>query len=149
MNTGIFQAIRAVGSELGMRLWRPLLYIMIIIGIVLIALLLWLVSINAWWWLLALPISIILSVAAMALAVSFMLIRHVRPVLSADQKTNVQQFVDKLQLIQELAGTPKFVILLRTVRSIAAPRSESYLYDLISAKDLTRDFKSIAASFDD
>lgn len=148
MNNGVFQAIRAIGAEFGMRLWWPALYGVIIVAIVTIALLLWLASLNAWWWLLALPISIGLSVAGVLLAVFFLLIRHVRPTLIADQKNRVRLFVDRLTLLHELSGTPKFIILFRTVRSIAAPRSDSYLRDLLSTKELAGEFQEIARSFD-
>ena len=147
MNNGVFQAIRAVGAEFGMRLWWPSFYLALAVGVALVALLIWLVSINAWWWLLTLPIIIGLSVVAVLLTVFFLLIRYVRPQLSQSQKKQVQQFVDKLQLLQEISGTPKFIILFRTVRSIAAPRSDSYLSDLFNTKDLARNFSSIAKSF--
>lgn len=148
MGKGVFQAIRAIGSEFAMRLWRPSLYIVIGIGVVSIAGMSWLVSISAWWWLLALPIMVGLSVAAALLTVFLLLIRYVRPGQTRQQKAQVRQFVDKLQLLQELSGTPKFVILFRTVRSIAAPRSDSYLSNLFNTKDLAKDFKRISGSFD-
>lgn len=148
MTTGVFQAVRAIGTEFAMRLWWPAFYAFVLIAIVGVGLLIWLTSLNAWWWLLALPIGIGLSVAAVLLTVFFLLIRYVRPDRTSSQKRQVQQFVDKLALLQELSGTPKFIILFRTVRSIAAPRSDSYLKDLVSTKDLKTDFMEIARSFD-
>ncbi len=144
-----FLAIRAVGAELARRLWLPVVVIALVVAVALGVLLGWLVSLDAWWWLLALPIIIGLSVVAVLLTVFFLLIRYVRPQLSQSQKKQVQQFVDKLQLLQEISGTPKFIILFRTVRSIAAPRSDSYLSDLFNTKDLARNFSSIAKSFND
>ncbi len=144
-----FLAIRAVGAELARRLWLPIVVIALMVAVALGVLLGWLVSLDAWWWLLALPIIIGLSVVAVLLTVFFLLIRYVRPQLSQSQKKQVQQFVDKLQLLQEISGTPKFIILFRTVRSIAAPRSDSYLSDLFNTKDLARNFSSIAKSFND
>ncbi len=148
MKTGVFQAIRAIGTEFAMRLWWPACYAAIFIAVVCVGLLVWLTSMNAWWWLLALPIGIGLSVATVLLIVFFLLIRYVRPNRTASQKQQVRQFVDKLALLQELSGTPKFIILFRTVRSIAAPRSDSYLKDLVSTKNLKTDFMEIARSFD-
>ena len=148
MTTGVFQAVRAIGTEFAMRLWWPSFYAFVLIAIVGVGLLIWLTSLNPWWWLLALPIGIGVSVAAVLLTVFFLLIRYVRPDRTSSQKRQVQQFVDKLALLQELSGTPKFIILFRTVRSIAAPRSDSYLKDLVSTKDLKTDFMEIARSFD-
>ncbi len=148
MTTGVFQAVRAIGTEFAMRLWWPVFYTTIAIAIVGVGLLIWLTSLNAWWWLLALPIGIGLSVAAVLLTIFLFLIRYVRPDRTRSQKQQVRKFVDKFALLQELSGTPKFIILFRTVRSIAAPRSDSYLRDLASTKDLKTDFMEIARSFD-
>ena len=147
MNKGTFQAVRAIGSEFASRLWQTALFVVIGICVVLIPLFIWLISLSAWWWVLAFPLIIAFSVAAALLVIFFLLIRYVRPQLSTDQSVQVGAFVDKLQRVQELSGTPKFIILFRTIRSIAAPRSEPYLKELFETKNLRRDFTAITKTF--
>lgn len=147
MNKGMFQAIRAIGSEFASRLWRSALFLTVGVGVILVPLFTWLISFNAWWWVLAFPLIIAFSVASALLVIFFLLIRYVRPQLSTNQSAQVGDFVNKLQRIQELSGTPKFIILFRTIRSIAAPRSEPYLKELFETKDLRRDFMAITKTF--
>ena len=147
MNNRTFQAIRAIGSEFAARLWRFSLFVTIGICVVLAPLFTWLISVSAWWWALAFPLIIALSVAVALLVIFFLLIRHVRPQLSDDQSKQVGNFVDKLQRVQELSGTPRFIILFRIIRSVAAPRSEPYLKELFETKDLHRDFVAITKTF--
>lgn len=149
MKTGIFLAIRAIGAEYATRLWRSSIYTTIIAAAVSVGLLLWLTSLSSWWWLLAIPIGIGLSVAAGLLAVFRLTIRHVRPKESQTQRELVQAFVSKLETASELVGTPKFIILFRVIRSIAAPRSDSFLGDIVSTKHLKKEFQAICQSFND
>ena len=142
-----FLAIRAVGAELARRLWLPVVVIALVVAVALGVLLGWLVSLDAWWWLLAIPLSIGVSVAAIVLVVTWLLIRYVRPEVSRAQRTQIRAFVDQLQAVQEIAGTPKFLILLRVVRSISAPRSDSYLEKIVSSRQLGRDFREIVRGF--
>lgn len=147
MKKGTFQAVRAVGSEFAIRLWRSTLLLVMGVSIVLVLLFTWLISSSAWWWVLAFPLIIAFSIATALLAVFLLLIRYVRPRLSTDQSAQIKTFVDKLQRVQDLSGTPKFIILFRTIRSIAAPRSEPYLQELLETKDLHRDFVVITKTF--
>ena len=77
MNNRTFQAIRAIGSEFAARLWRFSLFVTIGICVVLAPLFTWLISVSAWWWALAFPLIIALSVAVALLVIFFLLIRHV------------------------------------------------------------------------
>ena len=75
------------------------------------------------------------------------LISYVRPEQTHSQKKQVAQFVHKIDYIQEFAGTPRVVILFRIIRSIAAPRSYTYLHDVFQAKNLRKDFMQVVDSF--
>lgn len=149
MKTGIFLAIRAVGAEYASRLWKSSIYTTIIVSAVSIGVLLWLTSLSTWWWLLAIPVSIGVSVAVGLLAVFRLTIRHVRPKENQTQQELVKKFVDKLETASELIGTPKFIILFRVIRSIAAPRSDSFLGDIVSTKNLKKEFQAISQSFNE
>ena len=149
MKTGIFLAIRAVGAEYASRLWKSSIYTTIIVSAVSIGVLLWLTSLSTWWWLLAIPVSIGVSVAVGLLAVFRLTIRHVRPKENQTQQELVRAFVNRLETASELIGTPKFIILFRVIRSIAAPRSDSFLGDIVSTKHLKKEFQVISQSFNE
>lgn len=144
-----FLAVRAIGAEFARQLWVSSFIISGITGAILVALLLWLTSLSAWWWLLALPVGVGLSVAVALLIVFHLLINYVRPVLSSQQKKEVKSFVGRLQFVSEFTSTPKFIILFRVIRSIAAPKSDTYLQDIFETKNLQKDFRSITQSFKD
>ena len=76
-----------------------------------------------------------------------MLIRYVQPAQTKVQQRAVKRFVDKIQGVAEIAGTPKVIILFRVVRSIAAPKKDSYLSDLVANKELVNDFRELQRLF--
>lgn len=145
----IFLAVRAIGAEFARQLWIWCLVTALITGSLLVAILLWLVSLSTWWWLLALPIGIGLSVATVLLIVFHLLINYVKPRTRPAQKKLIKVFITKLQFVSEFTSTPKFIILFRAIRSIAAPRSDTYLQDIFEAKNLKKDFLEIVRSFQD
>ena len=140
-------ALRAVGSQIIMRLYVP---VVIGAGIILALLIFgafWLTTLNAWWWLLFIPITSLFCIASAVAVVIFLLVRFVTPAQTKTQKRAVKQFTDKLQNIADIAGTPKILILFRVARSVAAPSKESYLADLISNKDLVKEFRDLQKLF--
>ena len=141
--------LRAIGTNLAMRLYLPaVLAAGAIVALVIIAGL-WLTSFSSWWWLLFVPITIASCVVIGAALVVLLLIRYVRPAQTKAQKQAVKQFVDKMQGIAEFAGTPKFIILFQVVRSIAAPTKSTYLADLAKNKQLAGDFRELQRLFTD
>ena len=140
--------IRAIGSQLAMRLYLPAVLTIAILIALVIAGGLWLTTLNDWWWLLFFPITVLVSVAIGIAAVVFFLIRYVRPDQTKAQKRAVGQFVDKLQGVVDVAGTPKFIILFRVIRSIAAPSKDTYLADIAKNKQLGSDFRELQRMFD-
>lgn len=142
-----FLAVRAIGSRFARNLWSSNLILTSIISVILLAIIGWLVHLNAWWWLLAAPVGIGISVAIVVFIVFHLLINYVQPVQTPKQKQQIAAFVDRLQLLSEITSTPKFIMLFRTIRSIAAPKSETYLQDIFETKDLKSDFQKIVQSF--
>lgn len=140
-------AVRAIGSEFARNLWSGVFVVVLVISVGLVALLVWLTSLSSWWWLLAIPFGVFMSVAAVLLIVFRMLIKYVRPEQTAQQKQLVAAFAEKLQFTSEITSTPKFIMLFRVVRSIAAPKSEPYLQRLLETKNLKKDFQEVARSF--
>lgn len=140
-------AIRAVGAQLALRLYKPT-----VIGAgVALALLLggtyWLTTLSPWWWLLFIPL---VSISFVLIAVAFVILRliyYVRPKQNKLQRQAVNQFTDRLQGLADFAGTPKFLILFRVVRSIAAPTKSTYLANLARNKELASDFRKLQKLF--
>ncbi len=142
-------ALRAVGTHLAMRLYVPVVASAAIVMALLIGGGLWLTTVNNWWWLLLIPITSLFCIVLAIAAVVLMLIRFVRPAQSKAQKQAVKKFVDKLQAVAEIAGTPKGIILFRIIRSVTAPSKDSYLSELVENKQLANDFRDLQRSFDD
>lgn len=103
---------------------------------------------NAWWWLLAIPVVILISVAMGIAVIVCLIIRYVTPIQTRSQKLAVKEFVKKLQHMSETIHTPKVVLLLRLVRDIVAPRRDGFIGTLASDTfSLKSDFESIQKSF--
>lgn len=148
MNSNLL-TIRAVGAELANRLWLRVLILAIIISALLIGLVILLqTTVSVWWLLLGFPVIIAISVALGVLFISKQIIRTVSPVKSAEQRQATKQFVDKMQAVSEVFGTPKFMILYNVIRDIAAPRKDGYVATMINnSTSLTSDFKKISRLF--
>ena len=143
----IFLAVRAIGAEFARSLWVSSLIGAGVISALLIGLLTWLTSLSNWWWLLAIPFGIAISVAVIILIVFRLLITYVRPEQTAQQTKLVKAFVYKMQSTAEIIGIPKSIMLFRVIRSIAAPKSEPYLQQLLEAPELKKEFQEISKSF--
>ena len=139
--------IRAIGAALALRLAIPVVIVTSVWFVVFYGGTLWLTTLSGWWWLLMIPITTLFCIALGVGFVFFMLIRHVRPPQTKAQKQAVKEFVDKMQHIAEIAGTPKFLILVRVVRSIAAPTKDTYLSDILQDRQLVGDFRALQRSF--
>lgn len=143
-----FLAIRAIGAEFANRIYMPVLFIGLAAALVLIALVIWLTTMSAWWWLLAIPVVIIISVAIGIAVIVRLIIRYVTPTQTKTQKRAVKEFVSKLQHLSETAHTPKFLLLFRLVRDIAAPRENGYIGGLANDTfSLKKDFSAISKTF--
>ena len=142
--------IRAVGSEFANRLWLPIVIIAVIISVILIGLVWWLsVNVSGWWILLAIPVSILLSVAFVVLTVFKLVIRYVAPPQNKQQRQRVGAFVDKLQSVSDAVQTPKIVLLFYIVRDIAAPRDNGFVTTLTSnSSALKGDFTKLRQTFE-
>ena len=142
-------AIRSIGAEFANRVFYPVLGLGIIFASVLVGLVVWLSTLSAWWWLIAIPIVIVLCVGVGLLVIVKLVIGYVTPPQSSLQKKAVKQFVGKLQSVAETVGTPKFILLFRIVRDIAAPRENGFIGTISSdTSSLRGDFKELKRLFD-
>lgn len=144
----ILLAIRAIGSEFARRIYLPVVWTGVITFIVLFSILIWLVTMNGWWWLALTPI-IVASILFVVLsaAVGFALSR-LKPKQTAAQRVKVTAFVDALQMSSEVASTPRFITLFRLVKDVVRPSKQSYIKELsTNATTLRTGFQEIIASF--
>lgn len=144
----LFLAVRAIGAEFANRVYYPVLALGLAATLILVALVAWLVTMSAWWWLLAIPVVILISVAMGIAVIVRLIIRYVTPAQTKSQKRAVKEFVGKLQHVSETVRTPKAVLLLRLVRDIVAPRRDGFIGTLATDTfSLKSDFESIQKSF--
>ncbi|UTX51352.1 hypothetical protein KI440_00050 [Candidatus Saccharibacteria bacterium TM7i] len=140
-------AVRAIGVVFGKKIWWTVVLIAAALAVVLIALCVWLTSLSGWWWILAVIVGMAISIAFVILAVFRALLAYINPTQTQEQKTAVKDFVEKLQFVQELTQTPKFIILFRVIRSVAAPSSEKYLENIFESRKLKADFERVVGLF--
>ncbi len=141
-------AIRSIGTEFANRLFYPVVIAGAIAAAVLVALGFWLTTFSSWWWLLFIPIVMAICIGLAVFVIIKLVIHSITPPQTKQQKQAAKQFVDKLQTIAEVTQTPKFILLFRIVRDIAAPRDNGFIGDLTSTtSSLKSDFVKIKNSF--
>ena len=140
-------AVRAIGAVFGKQSWLNVTIIAGVLALLLVALCVWLISLSAWWWLLAIVAGMAISIAFVMLFVFRAVLNSITPKQNSEQKQAVQEFTEKLQLVKELTETPKVIILFRLIRSVAAPSKEKYLENIFEARKLKADFERVVGLF--
>ncbi len=141
-------AIRSIGAALANRLFYPMLAMGCAGTIIVVALIAWLATVNEWWWLLAVPVLIVVCVGIGVLTVTKLVIKSVTPPQSTVQKKASRQFVDKLLRLSETAQTPKFILFFRVIRDVAAPTENGFIGTLShDTASLRRDFTELRELF--
>jgi flagellar biosynthesis protein FlhB len=107
--------IRAIGSEFVLRKFKSLLVPFVIAVTILLGVVIYLATLNAWWLIIALPIGLLTIVGSIVLVGIYMLMSAIRPQLSKTQKGQVSDFVDKMERVAEHVQTPLPVIIFRIV----------------------------------
>lgn len=140
--------IRAIGSEFLRRKYRAVLVVFVIAALIALGLVAWLVSISAWWWLLAVPVIIGVLIGIVIAAVMKVLIRIAIPTMTKVQKNGVKDFVDKLERVAENIQTPPFMILFRIVRDTIRPRDKTFIQSVAEdSSSLRSDFLALQKLF--
>jgi len=140
--------VRAVGAEFARRLLLPLIIAGVIVGLILHVLGGWLVTQNAWWWLLesVFVLGTLLFVGLVVLA--RLAIRLFAPQQNGAQRKAVRSYVDKLQRVSEVIGTPKFLLLFYVVRDVFRPSSDGFIAMTSNdSKTLHSDFLALLRMF--
>ncbi len=149
MNTSpLLLAIRAVSAEFARRIFIPTILIAGIVAVAFLAVTIWLVTQNAWWWLLLAPIIIAVSVGIILAVITAYALRFLSPKQTKDQKRSVKLFVDDLQEISEIVQTPKFILLFQLVKDTIFPSQSGLISRVSTHVNSTRpSFSAIVASF--
>lgn len=142
------QLIRAISGEFIVRKFMPIVLLFAIVSILALGGAIWLTTISAWWWLLAIPVIGFVLLGIVACVAARVIIGFIRPKLTKLQSTNVAQFVDKLERIAENLQTPMFIIVYRVIRDVIRPHDPSFVQTMIGDStslrkdlaDLQRDF---------
>ncbi|MBC7564749.1 hypothetical protein H7100_00740 [Candidatus Saccharibacteria bacterium] len=142
------KALLAIGSAFAWRIYLPILVITSISAIIVVGLSIWLVTMSAWWWILLILILIAVFISAAILFIIGILIQTVRPHQGTIQKHEVERFVDKIQAIADVAGTPKIVILFRITRDLVSKKEDSYTRRISSETlSMQHDLRDIVDGF--
>lgn len=146
--TPLVLAIRAIATEFARRVFKVALIIAGIIIASLIGLCVWLVTISAWWWILAVIVIAWVLVAIITFTIVGVIISVTRPLQTKTQKKLVKRFVDKLQSASEVLQMTRFTLLFRLVRTSLNPQRYNIIENLTDhTVGLQRDLDEIVRSF--
>jgi membrane protein implicated in regulation of membrane protease activity len=141
-------AIRSIAAEFAGRLYFPVVIIFLIIAVILLALSIWLITINPWWTILLVLLFVAIFVITALLIVGYVIIKRVAPTQSKPQKQQTKELVDKLLRVAEVTGTPKFILLFNVIKDVVAPSEKGYIASISSdTVTLKRDFITLKDSF--
>lgn len=144
----IFLAVRAIGTEFAQRVYIPVVSIIGGCSLLLIALLVWFVTMSVWWWLLLAPVILLVVIFIAVAVIVGLLLKALRPDQTKSQHQQVKKFVDSLQASSEAIQTPKFIILFRLVKDVVWPSERGYVRELAAnASSLKSGLQDIIASF--
>jgi ABC-type transport system involved in cytochrome bd biosynthesis fused ATPase/permease subunit len=142
------QTIRAIAVEFFIRVYKPVVVITYIFLGVLLALSIWLTTLNGWWGILLGLVILAILIASAALIIIQIAIRFVRPFESKTQKKQAKALVEKMLSIAEVVATPKVMILFQVAKDIIAPSSQGYIASIgQNTTSIGRDIAELRNSF--
>lgn len=151
MDTTIL-TVRAVAATFVLALLKPLLFIVGGVYVVIFGLSWWLASaVHTLWWLLAIMATPLCAVLLIALGVSFLLARRLRPQMNRTQQQLAGKITAQISGIAEQMGTPRIIIFARVVRDIVVRSNirDSYIGELAQEPgELRRNFLKLRDSFE-
>jgi hypothetical protein len=143
-----FLAVRAIASEFTHRIYLPVLITFVIVSVIAILASVWLVSLSAWWWLLAIPVFALVCIGTALLILARLIIKMVAPVTTELQRRSISTFVDHLQEMAEITQTPKVILLYKVMKDAVSPRKTAYIESVISgATAVKTEYLAISESF--
>jgi hypothetical protein len=142
------KAIRAIGSEFALRIFKPIVIIFVVSAAVLLGVNVYLITLSVWWWILFVLLLLLTLLGSTIAIIIGIVIATVKPAQTKGQTTSIKSFVDKIENLRDVAGTPKPVILFRVVRDIVSKRDDSYTKRISSETlSMQSDLRDIISSF--
>jgi hypothetical protein len=140
--------IRSIAAEFALRLYLPVAILFIVLAALLLALSIWLVTMNAWWTIALVLLSLLIIIVTAVLVVGLIIIKRVAPKQTNNQKQQTKSLVDKLLRVAEVTGTPKFILLFNVIKDVVSPSEKGYIASISNdTVTLKRDFISLKDSF--
>lgn len=107
-----------------------------------------LLSNSLWWLILVTPVLLAVLAGMIILAVAMVVVRACTPLQTRAQSKAVTGFVDKLERVADVVGTPPFWLLIRIIRDAIRPQENGYIASV--AKDSSsvhKDFMALQRLF--
>ena len=141
-------AIRAIAIELALRIFRPTAIIVGSVSVVAVGAMVWLISLDALWWLLAIPVFLAVIVGLTVTVLIGVVIYFLTPNRTKEQKSRVAGFVYKIQHLSEVTQTPKIILLFRIAKDMFVPSKGGFIHGVIAdTSSLKDDFKDVLNAF--
>lgn len=142
------KAVRAIATLFARRIFLPVAITAGVIAVILIVAMVWLITIDLWWLLLAIPVFLLILAALIVGTIVWVIIQLVTPKQTKTQRVHVASFVDKMQRVSEIVATPKFILLFRTIKDIVVPSKAAFVKDVATdTLSLKKDFQALQDLF--
>ncbi len=142
--------IRAVGGEFLARKYKSLLLASVIISALLLALSVWLTTVNVWWWIFAVVVIVFIILGIVITIAGWIILGVLRPELTREQKTATGRFVDKLERVAENLQMPMFMIIFKVALDIIRPKEKTFIKTVAEdSTTLHEDFIQLSKFFAD
>lgn len=126
MKTSIL-TIRAIGAEFAESLFKSASLTAIIASILLIALTVWLTSMNGWWWLLCWLFIMAILVGFILLFIAKKIITAIRPSMTPEQKAMAKSLAQRIESASDVAQVPRIPLLLKVIRDVRQPHEDGFI----------------------
>ena len=141
-------AVRSIGVEFARRFYMPVVITVAIVAAVLLALSIWLVTLNEWWLILLILVCGLIVFATVLVTGLVLIIKKITPSQSRAQKSQTKAFVDKLMRVAEVTATPKFILLFQVLKDIVKPSKAGFISSVSNdTTSLKKDFLELKDSF--
>lgn len=142
------QAVRSLGTEFALRLYIPILAIVLISVAGLLGVSIWLATISLWWIILVVLVSIVSVAAIVILVAAWVAIKLLTPIQTKAQRKMAKSLVDKIQGVAEVTATPKFILMFRVMKDVVVPSNRGFIGSISQdTLSLSYDFAELRDSF--